>query len=106
MLSSGTIDFEIAQITNIEIQEQINTLYASASEHTNLTEEVIARAKDFQTSNIKHFDSLHMALAEGANADIFLTTDDRLIKRAQNTDTRTRVSNPVIWLMEVTDNER
>ena len=39
----------------------------------------------------KHFDSLHMALAEGANADIFLTTDDRLIKRAQNTDTRTRV---------------
>ena len=106
LLSSGTIDFEIAQITNIEIQEQINTLYASASEHTNLTEEVIARAKDFQTSNIKHFDSLHMALAEGANADIFLTTDDRLIKRAQNTDTRTRVSNPVIWLMEVTDNER
>jgi len=47
-----------------------------------------------------------MALAEGANADIFLTTGDRLIKRAQNNDTRTRVSNPVIWLMEVTDNEQ
>jgi len=106
LLSSGTIDFEIAQITNIEVQEQINTLYASASEHINITEEVIDRAKDFQALNIKHFDSLHMALAEGANANIFLTTDDRLVKRAQNTDTRTRVSNPVIWLMEVTDNEQ
>jgi predicted nucleic acid-binding protein len=106
LLSSGTIDFEIAQITSLEIQEQIYTLYASANEHTSITDEVIVRAKEFQASNIKYFDSLHMALAERANADILLTTDDRLIKRAQNTDTKTRVANPVKWLMEVTDNEQ
>ena len=59
LLSSGTIDFEIAQITSLEIQEQIYTLYASANEHTSITDEVIVRAKEFQASNIKYFDSLH-----------------------------------------------
>jgi len=105
LLSSGAIDFEIAQITDLEVQEQINTLYASASEHKSATQEIIDRARAFQDSNIKYFDSLHMAIAEGANADIFLTTDDRLIKRSLNTDAKIRVANPVTWLMEVSNNE-
>jgi len=105
LISSGTIDFEIAQITDLGVQEQINTLYTSASEHKNVTQELIDRARKFQELNVKHFDSLHMAIAEGANADIFLTTDDKLIKRAQNTDAKIRVTNPVTWLMEVTNNE-
>ena len=106
LLSSGTIDFEIAHITNLETQEQIKTLYATASEHVRITDDVIIRATNFQVSNIRHFDSLHMALAESANADIFLTTDDKLIKKTQSTNTKTRVTNPVIWLMEVTENEQ
>jgi len=46
-----------------------------------------------------------MAVAEDADADVLLTTDDRLVRRAQNTNAGVRVANPVTWLMEVTSNE-
>ena len=105
LLSSGTIDYEIAQITDLDIQEQVNALYTSASEHVSINQKCVDRAIEFQAFNIKHFDSLHMALAEGANADVFLTTDDRLIKRSLNTDIKIKIANPVTWLMEVTNNE-
>lgn len=105
LLSSGAIDFEIAQMPDLEVQEKVNTLYSSASEHMNTTQKTIDRAKEFQAFEIKHFDSLHMALAEGANVDIFLTTDDRLIKRAHKANASVRVANPVTWLMEVTGDE-
>ena len=105
LLSSGAIDFEISQIHDTETQEKINTLYSSASEHHNITQEIVDRAKDFHVHNIGYFDSLHLAIAEDAKANVLLTTDDRLLKRAQKTNARIRVANPVIWLMEVTSNE-
>jgi len=105
LLSSGAIDFEISQIQDMETQEKINTLYSSASEHHSITQAIVDRAKDFHVHNIGFFDSLHLAIAEDAKADVLLTTDDRLFKRAQKTDARIRVANPVTWLMEVTSNE-
>jgi hypothetical protein len=105
LLSSGTIDFEISQIHDSEVQEKINSLYSTASEHHYITQESIDRAKEFQFHNIGYFDSLHMAIAEIACVNVMLTTDDRLIKRSQNTDVSIRVTNPVTWLMEVTKNE-
>ena len=105
ILSSGVIDYELSQIPDSETQEKINTLYSSANEHHKLDQKIIDRAKSFQANNIGNFDSLHMAVAESANADVLLTTDDKFEKRAKNTDTTVRVANPVTWLMEVTDNE-
>ena len=105
LLSSGAIDYEIEQIPDSETKEKIHALYSSATEHHNVTQELASRAKEFQASNIGHFDSLHMAIAEDANVDVMLTTDDKLIKQALKTDVMIRVSNPVTWLMEVTDNE-
>jgi predicted nucleic acid-binding protein len=49
----------------------------------------------------KFYDALHLAFAEAGGADVFLTTDDRLLRKAQqykNSITVT-VENPVIWLM-------
>ena len=77
----------------------------SCSIHRNLKKELTDRAKEFHVHNISYFDSLHMAVAEDADADVLLTTDDRLVRRAQNTNAGVRVANPVTWLMEVTSNE-
>ncbi len=51
----------------------------------------------------KAYDALHIACAERSGSDVFLTTDDSLVKKAlQNEDiSRVRVENPVKWLMEV-----
>ena len=55
----------------------------------------------------KPFDALHLACAESGNADVFLTTDDRLIKRSKRfiSELRVRVENPLSWLLEVIENE-
>jgi predicted nucleic acid-binding protein len=105
LLSSGTIDFEISQIPDSEVQEKVNSLYSTAIEHHCIDQESVNRAKEFQTCSIGYFDSLHMAIAENASVDVMLTTDDRLIKRSQNTDISIKVANPVTWLMEVTNDE-
>ena len=55
---------------------------------------------------MKTIDSLHIALAEKSKADVMLTTDDILEKKANQMDLKTRVCNPVNWLMEVTKNEQ
>ncbi len=39
------------------------------------------------------------------DADVFLTTDAKLIKSAQNISLNVRVLNPVQWFMEVIKSE-
>lgn len=54
------------------------------------------RAESFMKSvNIKEMDSKHLAYAEAAKADIFLTVDYRLIKSAQKLSLSFQVMNPV-----------
>ena len=57
----------------------------------------------FQQYNIKLYDALHLAFVQIYQLDVFLTTDDRLLKKAQKySDLITiKVENPVIWLMNI-----
>jgi predicted nucleic acid-binding protein len=47
-------------------------------------------------------DALHLACAEQGNVDVFLTTDDRLLRCARRSATHlgVRVLNPTAWLEE------
>ena len=49
------------------------------------------------------FDTLHLACAESAGADVFLTTDDQLLRKvaAFADQLRIRVENRLTWLWEV-----
>ena len=49
------------------------------------------------------YDALHLACAKQAGVDVFLTTDDKLIKRAQRYSNiiMLNVRNPLSWLQEV-----
>jgi predicted nucleic acid-binding protein len=49
------------------------------------------------------YDALHLACAEQAMVDIFLTTDDRMLRIAtrHNAQLKVRVANPLDWLLEV-----
>jgi predicted nucleic acid-binding protein len=52
---------------------------------------------------ISAFDALHLACAESGGADVFLTTDDQLLRRAaaHSDELRIQVENPLTWLREV-----
>ena len=53
---------------------------------------------------MKQWDALHLACAESGQADIFLTTDDKLLRLSQRIANKlqVRVDNPLSWLTEVT----
>jgi uncharacterized protein with PIN domain len=55
----------------------------------------------------KLYDALHIAFSQTYNLDIFLTTDDRLLRKAKKyPDLITiKVENPVVWLMNILQEE-
>lgn len=56
------------------------------------------------SSLTRDFDAAHLATAERLACDVFLTTDDRLIKRASAlvpTELGIRAINPLLWLQEI-----
>ena len=101
LIASSVIDFELSNLIDADRLEQVQALYSAAAERIILTDQAETRAAFFQQNGIKPFDSLHLALAETCGVDVFLTTDDRLLRAATRMDLRIKTGNPVSWLMEV-----
>lgn len=65
------------------------------------------RSDDLEALGFKRLDAWHLACAESGNVDVFLTTDDRLLRRAHRirSELRVRVENPYEWLQETAEDE-
>jgi hypothetical protein len=63
---------------------------------------VAGRARDLCVAGFKSWDALHVAWAEFLGADVFVTTDDRLLSlcRANAATMGVRVSDPVAFARE------
>lgn len=95
---------EIKQIPNLDRQSQVRILANMANQVIQLTEDIEAKATFLNAQGFSVYDALHIASAAAGNADVFLTTDDRLLRRAirQSDILEVKVANPVQWLLEVT----
>jgi len=64
-----------------------------------LTPAIETRAAELERLGFHAFDALHLACAEAAAADVFLTTDDRLLRAAKRhaAELKVRVENPRAW---------
>jgi predicted nucleic acid-binding protein len=105
LITSGVVEYEALLISSPDRLENIRRLFAVAVERADLTDETVNRAAYFKQNGLHDFDSLHLAAAETNHADVFLTTDDRLLRAARKLDIKIKVANPVTWLMEVLNNE-
>ena len=79
-------------------------LLASSVHHSiRIEQKEIERAKDLVNVGFNSFDALHVACAESGDVDIFLTTDDKLLKLATKMSEKINivVSNPISWIVEV-----
>ena len=58
-------------------------------------------------ATLHEMDSLHIASAEFGNADIFLSTDDKLLRACNKIkqNLHVNVKNPVSYLAEVIEND-
>jgi len=62
------------------------------------------RASEIAQTGIPALDAAHLAAAEVGGADIVLTCDDIMIRRAERLGLALRVLNPVAYLKEVIGN--
>jgi predicted nucleic acid-binding protein len=95
---------EVEQTPDLRKRIQLKTWLNLAHQTASLRSREISRGRELESLGFKEQDALHLACAESSKADVFLTTDDRLLKRAQSYQARLyiRVENPVTWLEEVT----
>jgi predicted nucleic acid-binding protein len=101
-ISSTVIDHEVDQTPDFERKRRIETLLSSAHQVVLLTEEIIRRGDEIRQLGFGSFDALHIASAEAGEADVVLTTDDKLIRLAMRhlRELKVLVSNPLQWLQE------
>jgi predicted nucleic acid-binding protein len=102
-VSSTALEIEINRNPDADRRHDVAALLALASEVVVPRSQSAERAVFLQKLGFDPFDALHLACAEEGRADVFLTTDDVLIRRAgqRTNEIRTRVMNPVSWYQEV-----
>ena len=68
-----------------------------------MDENIIQRGELLDVKGFGTYDALHIACAEQGEAELFLTTDDKLLKLASRhqQDLKIRIINPLHWLQEV-----
>lgn len=102
-ISSEAVAYEINRAPNEERQERLWSLESRSTERLQLTDSILQQAEQLQQLGFTTYDALHLTFAISADIDIFLTTDDQLLKRAQRyqKEIMIPVANPLSWLQEV-----
>ncbi len=101
LVSSEAIAVELAKMRNLEKRENILSLLQWATNTLVIDEDIDLRSRQLEKLGFGLYDSFHLACAETAQVDVFLSTDDRLLKNAlrHRATLKVEVSNPVIWLI-------
>lgn len=102
-VSSDAVAYEISNTPNEERQERLWSLESRATESIELTDTILQHAEAIQSLGFTSYDALHLASAASVNVDAFLSTDDKLLKRARRypEEIKITVANPLAWLQEV-----
>jgi predicted nucleic acid-binding protein len=102
LIGSDAVDHEAARIRDPERRRSVEVLVEAAAEHVSIDANLRRRGKQLAAIGFRGYDSLHIACAEAADADVLLTTDDAFVRRARRLqhEVKVRVANPLTWLKE------
>lgn len=100
MIGSDAVNAEVAAIRNPDLRRGTQLLTSATAEHIHFDPSLIRRGEVLKLMGFRGYDSLHIACAEAAGADILLTTDDAFVRRARRLqhESSVRVANPLTWL--------
>lgn len=101
-ISSEVVNFEIQQTPNSDRKAEVRLLTHHADSHIMLNEPLVQRAEELAQCGLKTYDALHLACAESVQVDVFLTTDDKILKKSLQRPNMVKISvaNPLEWLWE------
>ena len=99
---SRALEFEINKITNINKRKQVEELIRLLKlESIPYSYELDNRVEELEKSNIHFMDAYHLAYAESAFVNYFITVDKQLINVSKRSNIKLKVMNPIEFLMEV-----
>ena len=97
LIWSYILDYENSKNPFQERKEQIIKWKKYAITDSEENTEIIKTALLLNSKGLQKMDSLHLACAVFAKADYFLTTDDKVIKKA-NTLTGIKITDPIDFI--------
>ena len=102
-ISSDVLVDEVEQISDLDQRLEIKNSITDAHQTVSVGASEILRRKQLEALGFKELDALHLACAESGSVDVFLATDDGLLKVAKrhNVQLRVRVENPYTWFQEM-----
>ena len=102
-IGSDVLVYELAQTEDVERKERLLLLAGQSHQVVAMTEKILTQAEKLVASGFDSYDAIHLASAENAKVDVFLTTDDNMQKIANRNKKMFSfvVVNPVTWLEEV-----
>lgn len=101
-LGSSVLEFEIGRMSDLERLRRVRQMLTDVSRRVQVEEEDIARGEELEALGFSDFDALHLACAERGGAEVFLSTDDKLLRRAERHagQLRIRAMSPVNWISQ------
>ena len=102
LIGSNMLVKEMNDMMDMFRLEALQMVYTLCTEEIQVNEQILQRAEEIRkNTNIKYKDSIHLACAEAAHADVLLTTDRKFINNCKRIQTYTKIMNPNQWLLEV-----
>lgn len=103
LVSSEIVELEILETPDSYRREKVYQLFKIAKVKVKANKQVWDKFETIKETTLSDFDALHIACAEIGEVDVFLTTDDDIIKKVKKTriELKVEIRNPIKWLMEV-----
>lgn len=100
LISSFVVQVEFSRLKDPNRRERVGELISFARDYVVFDPGIAIRAQELETEGFGAADAAHLAAAEHAEADLFVTCDDKLLKRARRTELSVRVVSPRAVLEE------
>jgi predicted nucleic acid-binding protein len=99
-VGSTVLQLELSKNPNWDRRQESLDLLLFAVELYVPSTPAIVRARELESLGFGSYDALHLACAEDIGADVFITTDDRLLRRARRGigNLSVRAMNPLEFL--------
>lgn len=107
-ISSDALMDEVERNQDLDQRLQIISWLAESHQRIAVGDRAIVRGRKLEALSFEELDALHLACSESGSVDIFLTTDDGLLRKAKrdSSQIRVHVKNPWKWFQEMAENER
>jgi len=106
-IGSDVLHYEVSQIVDHERRYRILALMEYVDETIPISASITERTIELENLGFRTYDAMHIAFAEANNVEVFLTTDDRLLRLAMRLASKVfiAVKNPLLWLSEGNDDD-